>query len=78
MGYQDLESKTPMRTDSIFQIMSKSKPITGVGVMILGDDGLLALSDTVEKHLPEYRGKLSWCPIAIRDLMRCNSPATPA
>ena len=29
VGYQDRESKTPMRTDTIFQIMSMSKPITG-------------------------------------------------
>src|SRR5450432_3181664 len=31
VGYQDRESKTPMRADTIFQIMSMSKPVTGVG-----------------------------------------------
>ncbi len=69
VGYQDRESKTPMRTDTIFQIMSMSKPITGVGIMILVDDGLLALSDSVAKHLPEYRGK----KFTIRDLMTHTS-----
>src|SRR5947208_16848623 len=42
VGYQDRESKTPMRTDTIFQVMPMSKPITGVGTMTLADDGLLA------------------------------------
>src|SRR5260370_22309665 len=57
VGYQDRETKTPMSTDTIFQIMSMSKPVTGVGIMILVDEGLIALSDPVEKHLPEYRGQ---------------------
>jgi CubicO group peptidase (beta-lactamase class C family) len=43
-----------------------SKPVTGVGVMILVDEGLVALSDPVQKHLPEYRGQPA---ITIRDLM---------
>src|SRR5438105_9484216 len=48
VGYQDREKRTPMRTDSICQIMSMSKPITGVGIMILVDEGLVALSDPVQ------------------------------
>src|SRR5438067_12364038 len=35
VGYQDREKRTPMRADTIFQIMSMSKPVTGVAVMIL-------------------------------------------
>ena len=35
VGYQDLERKTPMRTDSIFRVMSVTKPITCAGVMTL-------------------------------------------
>src|ERR1700686_537210 len=57
VGYQDRESKTPMRTNTIFQIMSMSKPVTGVGIMILVEEGRLSLLDAVEKHLPEYRGQ---------------------
>ncbi|SRR5581483_633489 len=56
VGYQDLESHKPMRTDTIFQIMSMTKPFTGVGIMILMEEGKLALSDPVEKYLPEFRG----------------------
>ncbi|MBI1788135.1 MAG: beta-lactamase family protein [Acidobacteria bacterium] len=57
VGYQDLEAKKPMRKDSIFQIMSMTKPVTAVGIMLLLEEGKLALSDTVEKHLPEFRGQ---------------------
>jgi CubicO group peptidase (beta-lactamase class C family) len=89
IGYQDLESKKPMRTDSIFQIMSMTKPVTATGIMILMEEGKLALSDPVEKHLPEFRGQ--WViesrsadhasrklkrpsrPITIRDLLTHTS-----
>ena len=55
IGWQDLEGKKPMRTDAIFQIMSMTKPVTGVGIMMLLEEGKLALADPIEKHLPEFR-----------------------
>lgn len=56
VGYQDLEEKKPMRTDSIFQIMSMTKPVVAVAIMMLAEEGKLAVSDPVERHLPEFRG----------------------
>jgi CubicO group peptidase (beta-lactamase class C family) len=56
-GWQDVENRKPMRTDSIFQIKSMTKPVTGVAVMILAEEGRLGLNDPVEKHLPEFRGQ---------------------
>jgi CubicO group peptidase (beta-lactamase class C family) len=53
-GVQDYETKTPMRADSLFQIASMTKPITAIGVMVLMEEGRLALSDPVSKHLPEF------------------------
>ncbi len=58
VGYQDLETKTPMRADSIFQIRSMTKPITAVGIMILLEEGRLLLSDPVEKYVPGFRDQL--------------------
>ena len=58
VGYQDLEAKKPMTKDSIFQIMSMTKPFTGVAIMMLVEEGKLALNDAVEKHLPEFRGQM--------------------
>jgi CubicO group peptidase (beta-lactamase class C family) len=56
VGYQDLETKTPMRTDTIFRLASVTKPVTCAAVMILVDEGRLALIDPVEKFLPEFKG----------------------
>ncbi|MCU0227215.1 MAG: beta-lactamase family protein [Bryobacterales bacterium] len=57
VGLANLESKTPMRTDTIFQIMSMTKPFTGVGIAMLMEEGKLSLSDPVERHLPEFRNQ---------------------
>jgi CubicO group peptidase (beta-lactamase class C family) len=55
-GYQNLETKTPMAKDSIFRIYSMSKPITGVALMTLYEEGKFRLSDPVEKYIPEWKG----------------------
>jgi CubicO group peptidase (beta-lactamase class C family) len=54
IGYQDLESKRPMQTDTIFQMMSMTKPITVTGLMMLVEEGKVSLSDPVMKYLPEF------------------------
>jgi CubicO group peptidase (beta-lactamase class C family) len=54
-GYQDVDSKTPMKTDSIFRIASMSKPITSVAIMMLFEDGKLALTDPVSRFIPAFR-----------------------
>ena len=77
-GYQDIEAKKPMRTDSIFQTMSMTKPVTGTGIMMLMEEGRLALIDPVEKYLPEFQGQTMGGrkpsrPITIRDLMTHTS-----
>ena len=45
-----------MRTDAIFQIHSMTKPVTATGIMLLMEEGKLALNDPLEKYLPEFRG----------------------
>jgi CubicO group peptidase (beta-lactamase class C family) len=52
-GWSDVEKQEPMKKDSIFWIASMSKPITGFSVMLLVDEGKLALDDRVTKYLPE-------------------------
>ena len=44
-----------MSVDSIFWIASMSKPVTGVCVMQLVDQGKLSLDDPIDRHLPEMR-----------------------
>jgi CubicO group peptidase (beta-lactamase class C family) len=53
-GYQDLDSKKPMRADTIFDIRSVTKPVTAIGVMILMEEGKLVLNDPIEKYIPQF------------------------
>ena len=55
-GYRDLEVKDAMTKDTIFRIYSMSKPITGVALMMLYEEGKFNLSDPVERYIPEFRG----------------------
>jgi len=57
VGMRDVEGKKPMSTDSIFQIMSMRKPFTGVGIMMLVEDGRLELRRPIEDYLPEFKGQ---------------------
>lgn len=54
-GMADTEAGRPMRKDTIFQIMSMTKPVTAIGVMMLAEQGKLALRDPVEMYLPEFK-----------------------
>lgn len=58
VGYQDLETMRPMRTDTIFQIASMTKPVTAAAIMILLEEGRLHLTEPVKKYLPEFTGML--------------------
>ena len=55
-GVMDVESKTPMRTDSIFRMASSTKPVTGVAILMLIEEGKVGLTDPVSKYLPEFKG----------------------
>jgi CubicO group peptidase (beta-lactamase class C family) len=44
----------PMPLDAIFRIRSETKPITGVAMMILYEQGLWNLDDPVSKFVPEF------------------------
>lgn len=72
VGYFDAESKKPMAADAIFQIHSMTKPVVCMAVMMLMEEGRLALTDPVEKHLPEFRGQM------VREGDTLRKPARPA
>ena len=56
-GMADIESNRPMQRDTIFQIMSMTKPVTAIGIMMLAEEGKLALRDPVEQYLPEFHNQ---------------------
>ena len=53
---------TPMALDSLFRIYSMSKPITGVAMMQLYEQGKWKLDDPITKYVPELAGlkELTW------------------
>jgi CubicO group peptidase (beta-lactamase class C family) len=53
-GWQDREAKVAMKKDAIFRMYSMTKPVTGVAVMILYEEGRFSLNDPVSKYLPEF------------------------
>lgn len=44
----------PMTKDTIFRIYSQTKPVTGVAMMILFEEGKWTLDDPVSKFIPEF------------------------
>jgi CubicO group peptidase (beta-lactamase class C family) len=53
-GVQDLETKKPVAKDTIFRLASMTKPIAGVAMMMLWEQGKWTLDDPVAKHIPEF------------------------
>ena len=53
-GLRDPISGTPMRRDDIFRMMSSSKVVTSVAVLMMMEEGKLALDDPVSKFIPTF------------------------
>ncbi|HYD44118.1 MAG TPA: serine hydrolase domain-containing protein, partial [Phenylobacterium sp.] len=54
IGLRDVERGKPVESDTIFRIYSMTKPITSVAIMMLVEEGLVALDDPVAKFIPEW------------------------
>jgi CubicO group peptidase (beta-lactamase class C family) len=54
-GKTSLETGQPMSKDEIFRIYSMTKPITGVAMMILFEEGKWRLDDPVTRYVPEFK-----------------------
>lgn len=55
-GKMDIEANRAMTTDSIFRIFSMSKPVAGVAILMLLEQGKVRLNDPVSKFIPEFKG----------------------
>jgi CubicO group peptidase (beta-lactamase class C family) len=53
-GKKDIASGAPMTRDTIFRIFSMTKPVTGVAMMILYEEGKWHPLDPVSKYIPEF------------------------
>ena len=54
-GLRDIESKKPMTNDTIFRIMSMTKPIACVGLMMLYEEGHFLLNQPISRYLPSFK-----------------------
>ncbi|HEY0105937.1 MAG TPA: serine hydrolase domain-containing protein [Rhizomicrobium sp.] len=54
-GSMDLERGTAWRDDAIVRIYSMTKPITAVALMMLVEEGALALDDAVHQYIPSWK-----------------------
>ena len=79
-GYADREAKSPMRRDTQVELFSMTKPVTGVALMQLWEQGKFRLDDPLAKYLPDFAdmrvaekdGTLRPAsrPILVRDILR--------
>jgi len=75
-GYKSLATGAPMTRDTIFRLYSMSKPITGVAMMLLFEEGKWRLEDPITRFVPEFKslkvmtGKDADGNLALEDMKR--------
>jgi CubicO group peptidase (beta-lactamase class C family) len=84
-GLADRENNKPMTRDTIVQIFSMTKPVTGVALMQMYERGKFKLDDPLSNYLPEYANVTVFAglddngqpkfeppkrPITVRDILR--------
>lgn len=72
VGYQDFDSKTPLKTDGLFRMASNTKPVIATAVLMLAEEKKLQLADNARKYLPSFDNyRAGW--IQIRHLLSHTS-----
>ena len=56
-GLADLEIREPITSKTLFNLGSISKTFVANGILLLADQGKLALEDSIIKYFPEFRDK---------------------
>jgi CubicO group peptidase (beta-lactamase class C family) len=54
-GLMDIETNKPMTKDTIFRIASMTKPVVGVAIMMMIEEGKVRLGDRVSRYIPEFK-----------------------
>ena len=70
-GVADIETQEPVNPQTRFQIASTTKNVTAVGIIMLAEDGALALDDDIGKHLGDIPPH--WKPVTVRQLLNHTS-----
>jgi D-alanyl-D-alanine carboxypeptidase len=70
-GYTDLEQKTVVGRDTVFEVGAINKQFTAAGIMLLAQAGRLSLDDKIATHLTNTPS--TWSNITVRQLMNHTS-----
>jgi len=54
VGYKHHAYRLPMERDTLFRMASNTKPVVATGLLMLVEEGRLALADPVAKYLPSF------------------------
>ena len=54
VGQMDVRKADPVQKDSIFRIYSMTKPLTGLAMMMLYEEGKWRIDDPVARYIPEF------------------------
>jgi CubicO group peptidase (beta-lactamase class C family) len=54
-GVMDLDTKKPMTKDTMFRVASMTKPVTGLAIMMMIEEGKVRLNDPVSRYIPEFK-----------------------
>jgi len=73
-GFANVEHQAPVKPETIFQSGSMGKQFTATAVMILMEEGKLALEDKLSKYFPD--APETWSNITIRHLLTHTSGMT--
>jgi CubicO group peptidase (beta-lactamase class C family) len=90
LGHMDVERKRAVQEDTIFRIYSMTKPLTSIALMMLVEEGRVALDDPVHRLIPQWRDlgvyeggfigtfrtRRTSAPMRVVDLLRHTSGLT--
>lgn len=66
-GLANLETSSPVTTESVFEIASMTKPITATAIIKLVNEGTISLDDSITKFVPEAPPE--WTAITVGHLL---------
>ncbi len=72
-GLEDLETKEPINSKTLFNLGSISKPFVAYGILILRDEGRLSLDDPLSKYFSDFKNKEIADNVLIRHLLTHTS-----
>jgi CubicO group peptidase (beta-lactamase class C family) len=71
-GAMDLEGKRAMEKNAVFRIWSMTKPVAGVAILMLMEEGKVRLNDPVSKFIPEFQSM----KVAVMQERTAGAPAS--